>query len=50
MQVEGTFCQPNAGMCVNMLEWALNVTKPNTLPPDTDLLELYCGNGAMNKQ
>ena len=47
IQHEGAFCQPNAGICVSMLEWALDVTAPS--PPDRpnkDLLELYCGNGA----
>jgi len=44
-QIEGAFCQPNAGMCVKMLEWALDVTTPANGTPDHDLLELYCGNG-----
>lgn len=45
-QIEGAFCQPNAGICVSMLEWALDVTAPTPERPNKDLLELYCGNGA----
>lgn len=41
-QLEGGFSQPNGGMCVHMLEWAIKHTKETT---DSDLLELYCGNG-----
>ena len=57
-QLEGGFTQPNAGMCVKMLEWArcaaVNDVDPGpdasrTAGPETrrddDLLELYCGNG-----
>ncbi len=40
-QVENSFTQPNAAMNIEMLEWALDVTKGAT----GDLLELYCGNG-----
>lgn len=40
-QVENSFTQPNAAINVQMLEWALDVTKDAT----GDLLELYCGNG-----
>ncbi|WP_342754462.1 tRNA (uridine(54)-C5)-methyltransferase TrmA [Pantoea sp. MBD-2R] len=40
-QVENSFTQPNAAMNIQMLEWALNVTKGSS----GDLLELYCGNG-----
>lgn len=40
-QVENSFTLPNAAMNIQMLEWALNVTKGSS----GDLLELYCGNG-----
>ncbi|MBY0415783.1 MAG: tRNA (uridine(54)-C5)-methyltransferase TrmA [Bdellovibrionales bacterium] len=40
-QVENSFTQPNAGVAVKMLEWAIDVTKNSK----GDLLELYCGNG-----
>lgn len=40
-QVENSFTQPNAGVAVKMLEWALDVTANSK----GDLLELYCGNG-----
>ncbi|GAA0519250.1 tRNA (uridine(54)-C5)-methyltransferase TrmA [Tatumella terrea] len=40
-QVENSFTQPNAAINVQMLEWALDVTRQST----GDLLELYCGNG-----
>ncbi|WP_165431473.1 tRNA (uridine(54)-C5)-methyltransferase TrmA [Atlantibacter hermannii] len=40
-QVENSFTQPNAAMNVQMLEWALDVTRDAR----GDLLELYCGNG-----
>ncbi|WP_437614349.1 tRNA (uridine(54)-C5)-methyltransferase TrmA [Erwinia sp. V71] len=40
-QVENSFTQPNAAMNIQMLEWALDVTKES----QGDLLELYCGNG-----
>jgi tRNA (uracil-5-)-methyltransferase len=40
-QIENSFTQPNAAVNIQMLEWALDVTKEAT----GDLLELYCGNG-----
>lgn len=40
-QVEASFTQPNAIVCISMLEWALDATKHLA----DDLLELYCGNG-----
>jgi len=40
-QVENSFTQPNAAMNIQMLEWALDVTRGSK----GDLLELYCGNG-----
>lgn len=40
-QVENSFTQPNAAMNIQMLEWALDVTRDAS----GDLLELYCGNG-----
>ena len=40
-QIENSFTQPNAAMNIQMLEWALDVTKASS----GDLLELYCGNG-----
>lgn len=40
-QVENSFTQPNAGINVNMIEWALSCTAGS----QGDLLELYCGNG-----
>ncbi|WP_428240380.1 tRNA (uridine(54)-C5)-methyltransferase TrmA [Gynuella sp.] len=40
-QVENTFTQPNAGVCVDMLNWACTQAADCT----GDLLELYCGNG-----
>ena len=40
-QVENSFTQPNAAMNIQMLEWALDVTRDSR----GDLLELYCGNG-----
>ncbi|MGR6982001.1 tRNA (uridine(54)-C5)-methyltransferase TrmA [Testudinibacter sp. P27/CKL/0425] len=40
-QVENSFTQPNAGINVKMIEWALSCTENS----DDDLLELYCGNG-----
>lgn len=40
-QVEASFTQPNAGICKDMLNWAVDKTKNN----GGDLLELYCGNG-----
>lgn len=40
-QVENSFTQPNATVCEQMLNWAVDCCK--TL--SGDLLELYCGNG-----
>ncbi|WP_034918568.1 tRNA (uridine(54)-C5)-methyltransferase TrmA [Erwinia sp. 9145] len=40
-QIENSFTQPNAAVNIQMLEWALDVTKD----ANGDLLELYCGNG-----
>ncbi len=40
-QVENSFTQPNAKLNEQMLEWAIDVSKPL----NNDLLELYCGNG-----
>ena len=40
-QVENSFTQPNAGVAIQMLEWAINCTENSS----GDLLELYCGNG-----
>ena len=40
-QVEGTFTQPNAGINVKIIEWALAQSHHF----GSDLLELYCGNG-----
>jgi tRNA (uracil-5-)-methyltransferase len=42
-QLEGGFSQPNAGMSVHMLEWACEHGTKGT--KESDLLELYCGNG-----
>lgn len=43
-QIENSFTQPNAEVCTKMLAWTLDqVKKTNT--SETDLLELYCGNG-----
>jgi tRNA (uracil-5-)-methyltransferase len=40
-QIENSFTQPNAGVAIQMLEWALDVSQDGS----GDLLELYCGNG-----
>jgi tRNA (uracil-5-)-methyltransferase len=40
-QVETGFTQPNAKVCISMLNWALKQTEAL----QGDLLELYCGNG-----
>lgn len=40
-QIENSFTQPNAGVAIKMLEWAIDATKNSS----GDLLELYCGNG-----
>lgn len=43
-QVENSFTQPNAEVCIKMLEWTISqVKKIDT--NKRDLLELYCGNG-----
>lgn len=44
-QLEGGFTQPNAHVCQHMLSWACEQAQTITNAPDTDLLELYCGNG-----
>lgn len=41
-QVENSFTQPNARICMAMLNWAREVTADSQ---DGDLVELYCGNG-----
>ena len=43
-QPEGCFTQSNASICQAMLNWVDNVLT-NTVQTDSDLLELYCGNG-----
>jgi len=43
-QREGLFCQPNAGVAGNMLEWASEVLQSKS-PLRDDLLELFCGSG-----
>lgn len=40
-QIESSFTQPNACVCMKMLEWACQAAGTS----DKDLLELYCGNG-----
>ncbi len=40
-QIENSFTQPNAGVNIQMLEWAIAATRN----AGGDLLELYCGNG-----
>lgn len=40
-QIESSFTQPNARVCMKMLEWACNAANQS----EKDLLELYCGNG-----
>lgn len=40
-QVESSFTQPNAGVNLQMLQWAADIAKQLK----GDLLELYCGNG-----
>ena len=40
-QYENGFTQPNAGLCQQMLNWAVKQAEPFT----GDLVELYCGNG-----
>ena len=41
-QTEGSFTQPNAKVCEQMLGWAFDATRGLE---ETDLCELYCGNG-----
>ncbi|MGH1470057.1 MAG: tRNA (uridine(54)-C5)-methyltransferase TrmA [Cellvibrionaceae bacterium] len=43
-QLEGCFSQPNGHICQHMLDWAASVTHLSQ-SRNTDLLELYCGNG-----
>jgi tRNA (uracil-5-)-methyltransferase len=43
-QVENSFTQPNAGVAQKMLHWARLMAK-TYVDPQTDLIELYCGNG-----
>lgn len=40
-QVENSFSQPNAVVCQQMIEWAVDASKH----ADGDLVEFYCGNG-----
>lgn len=40
-QVEGSFTQPNGEICRSMIQWARSACGDS----DSDLLELYCGNG-----
>ncbi|WP_158965489.1 tRNA (uridine(54)-C5)-methyltransferase TrmA [Paraglaciecola sp. L3A3] len=40
-QIENSFTQPNAKVNIQMLQWALDITKNS----EGDLLELYCGSG-----
>jgi tRNA/tmRNA/rRNA uracil-C5-methylase (TrmA/RlmC/RlmD family) len=40
-QPEGTFSQPNGGMCEHMVSWASEAARNSP----GDCLELYCGNG-----
>lgn len=40
-QIEQSFTQPNAGVNIQMIEWACRCATPQR----GDLLELYCGNG-----
>jgi len=44
-QVEGSFTQPNARVCEQMLAWARDVSAPVEGEAPRDLVELYCGNG-----
>ena len=43
-QVENSFTQPNAEVCIKMLEWTINQINKSEHSAK-DLLELYCGNG-----
>jgi len=40
-QTENSFTQPNARVCEQMLEWAIDATRNK----EGDLVEFYCGNG-----
>ncbi len=42
IQVEGTFSQPNAAVCTQMINFARTCAQS---APQRDLLELYCGSG-----
>lgn len=44
-QIEGAFSQPNATVCMSMLNFACEVADSITKNHKKDLLELYCGNG-----
>ncbi|REC94470.1 tRNA (uridine(54)-C5)-methyltransferase TrmA [Kushneria indalinina] len=45
-QVENSFTQPNADIAESMLNWAREVTQGDEgQRRETDLVELYCGNG-----
>lgn len=44
-QSEGSFSQPNAQICCQMLTWASQIAKQINPTPSNSLLELYCGNG-----
>ena len=41
-QYENSFTQPNAGVCEQMIQWAVAHSQGRE---NADLLELYCGNG-----
>lgn len=43
IQTENSFTQPNAEVCIKMIEWALEVTADTQ--KKSDLVEFYCGNG-----
>ncbi|WP_151671742.1 tRNA (uridine(54)-C5)-methyltransferase TrmA [Nitrincola schmidtii] len=43
IQTENSFTQPNAQVCIKMIEWALDVTSDGA--KESDLVEFYCGNG-----
>ena len=45
--VEASFTQPNAAICESMLNWAFEHTQSSddANSANSDLLELYCGNG-----
>lgn len=44
-QLEGGFTQPNAQVCQHMLSWACTQAATINNNKQSDLLELYCGNG-----